>query len=639
MNERQRELLRILLVNANKLFLINELKKPLNCSEKTVRNDLNQLEEFLTPYHGARLIRKRGAGTTLEVTEETQAEIFRDLFQVSAKTNEERVIEIAYELLISSNPVTLKDLAEKYFTNTSDIKRDLEKIEEWLFRFDLKVMTRQRIGSVVEGEEFDKRNALAHLSELVSRPQQRDYILDFFQDNEINAVTKVIKDIQIQYKLDLTDGSFESLVIHALIMIKRTRQGTPVMVSHEEAETTMETKEYVITVYLLKKLEDILRLKFPENERIYYSWHLSSSIQNAEELDPVIGKRPSDKLTEQTVIRLINKVQYLTNISFDSDPMLKDGLMIHMDAVVKRISYGFHITNPMLDDIKKLYPYLFSMIVFALNDLSDKYDFDIPEEEAAYLVLHFQASIERMEKQQTPKRVLVVCHMGIGMSRLLQAKLEQQYRGLTIIDCIAKNELHAFLKHTPIDFIISTVPLPAQRIPHVVISPLLDSNDKVKLNQFIQEGKKGYSSTNYPTLHQFITNGLFQKNMDLEHPFEIVERLANQFVRLGIVDESFTHSALLRERASFTSIGGKIAIPHAKPTAVKKSTLSMAILKNPVQWGNEFVSIVFLLAISEKDKHVTQALLKEISNVSQDPVLIEKMISAEEKEEVEKLLR
>src|SRR5699024_5006280 len=469
----------------------------------------------------------------------------------------------------------------------------------------------------------------------VSKHQQRDYILDFFQDNEINAVKKVIRDTQLNYHLDLTDGGSESLVIHALIMIKRTRQGTPVIVSDEEAETTMKTKEYEITTYLLNKLEDILRLIFPDNERVYYSWHLSSSIQNMEDIDPFTDKRPFNKLTEETVRKLIHKVKYLTNRPFDNDPMLEDGLIIHMDAVIKRISYGFHITNPMLNDIKKLYPYLFSMIVFALNDISERYDLHIPEEEAAYLVLHFQASIERMEKEQTPKRVLVVCHMVIGMSRLLQAKLEQQYKGLTIIDCIAKHELNAFLKrHQSVDFIISTVPLPAQEVPHVVISPLLDSNDKLKLNQFIQEAKQGHSSTDYPTLHQFISNGLFQKNIDLDHPFEIVERLANQLVRLGFVDESFTHNALLRERASFTSIGGKIAIPHAQPSTVKKSTVSMAVLKKPMEWGLEMVSIVLLLAISEEDRQLTQDLLKEISNLSQNPAFIEKMIHADGKEEV-----
>src|SRR5699024_11684747 len=133
-----------------------------------------------------------------------------------------------------------------------------------------------RLGSIVEGEEFYKRNAIAHLSELVSSHYQRNYVLDFFPEYEINAVRKVIQDSQNQYKPDLTDVGYESLVIHALIMIKRTRQRTPVIVSKEDVERTLNTKEYEVTTYLLNKLEEILRLSFPENERIYYSWHIAS---------------------------------------------------------------------------------------------------------------------------------------------------------------------------------------------------------------------------------------------------------------------------------------------------------------------------------------------------------------------------
>ncbi|MBU5468326.1 BglG family transcription antiterminator [Virgibacillus sp. MSJ-26] len=635
MNERQRNLLRVLLVNSDKVFQIEVLRAILKCSEKTVRNDLNKIEEFLKSYKEAELIRKPGIGIILQASESTQAEIFQDLYQVNVKTKEERVIEIAYHLLISSKPFTLKESAEKYFTNPADIKRDLEKIEEWLSRFNLKVTTKQRLGSIVEGDEFYKRNAIAHLSELVSSYSQRNYVLDFFLESEINAVRKVIQDTQLQYRLDLTDGGFESLVIHALIMIKRTRQNTPVIVSKDDVERTLNTKEYEVTTYLLNKLEEILKLSFPENERIYYSWHIASSIQNTEVMESSISMRPSNGLAEQAVNEMIKQVHYLTSMPFENDLRLKDGLIIHMDAVIKRISYGFHITNPMLDDIKKLYPYLFSMVVFAVNDLNKQYNVLIPEEEAAYLVLHFQASIERMEQERAPKQALVVCHMGIGMSRLLQAKLEQQYSGIEIIDCIAKNELGSYLNHhDSVDFIISTVPLTNQVIPQVVISPLLDSSDKKKLNHFIQNKKQDTKITNYPTLHHFMNEGLFQKNIDLEHPFEIVERLANQLVRLAVVDESFTHNVLLRERTSSTSIGGKIAIPHAQPETVKKSTLSVAILKKPTEWGSEMVSIVFLLAISVEDRQLTQDLLKEISNLSQEPTLVEKMINADSKEEV-----
>src|SRR5699024_12342483 len=117
------------------------------------------------------------------------------------------------------------------------------------------------------------------------------------------------------------------------------------------------------------KLEEILKLSFTENERIYYSWHISSSIQNTEVMESSISMRPSNGLAEQAVNEMIKQVHYLTSMPFEYDLRLKDGLIIHMDAVIKRICYGFHITYPMLDDINLLYPYLFSMVVFAVHAL------------------------------------------------------------------------------------------------------------------------------------------------------------------------------------------------------------------------------------------------------------------------------
>src|SRR5690625_4737919 len=152
MNERQNILLKILLADTNTFYQIEALRKSLNCSEKTVRNDLNSLEDFLSPYTDAHLVRKPGTGVSLQTTENTQTEIFQSKYRMTTKTNEERLIEIAYHLLTSSNPVTLKKLAEEYFTNPTDIKRDLEKITTWLVQFHLAITTKQRIGSMIEGE-------------------------------------------------------------------------------------------------------------------------------------------------------------------------------------------------------------------------------------------------------------------------------------------------------------------------------------------------------------------------------------------------------------------------------------------------------------------------------------------------------
>lgn len=637
MNDRQKELLSLLLRESAPVYRVEELSLQLQCSEKTIRNDFNKLEQFLTQYEDAVLIRKPGTGIKLQINKQTQAKIFQDLYQVHSQTTEERIIEIAYHLLMSTKAITLTRLAEHYYTHSNDIKMNLNLIAEWLHRFNLEMDTRQGVGSIVRGEELNKRSALAHLSELVAEQQERDVVLDFFPIHERNAVKKVIQDMKMEYDLELTDGDFVSLLIHALIMIRRTRQNSPIAISNQEIEETLGTKEYQMTSDFLGKLTDILRIQFPENEAVYFAWHIASSIRKKDSPETLAYSNTYvEKLSEE----LIQKIGDLTLVSFKDDRVLLDGLMIHMDAVIKRLTYGFHITNPMMIDIKKMYPYLFSMVVFVLNDIRDNYKVRIPEEEAAYLVLHFQASIERMEKQTaSPQRALIICHMGLGMSRLLQAKLEQQYKGLTVVDCIAKHQMRSFLKHhDDIDLIISTVPITQEAIPYVLISPLLTGDDKVKLNQWLKKDFKMTEKQSFPVLHDFLSKGFFQKDVKLEHPFEIVERLASQLVQLDIVEAAFIHSALLRERASATSIGGKIAIPHAEPGTVKESKLMVATTSHEIEWGREWVSIVFLFAIKPEDRLMTKDLIKDIVNLSEQPRLVEAITTAKDKETILNLL-
>ena len=94
-----------------------------------------------------------------------------------------------------------------------------------------------------------------------------------------------------------------------------------------------------------------------------------------------------------------------------------------------------------------MYPYLFHLIIDVLEDINQTFDLCIPEEEAAYLTLHFQAAIERLRRSShNPKRTIIVCHMGIGMSQLLRTKIERKFHHITVKECIAKAELTEYIK-------------------------------------------------------------------------------------------------------------------------------------------------------------------------------------------------
>lgn len=64
MNERKKELLKILLTEYQEPLLIEELALRLDCSEKTVRNDLKPIDLYLPEISNGSIKRKPG-GITL----------------------------------------------------------------------------------------------------------------------------------------------------------------------------------------------------------------------------------------------------------------------------------------------------------------------------------------------------------------------------------------------------------------------------------------------------------------------------------------------------------------------------------------------------------------------------------------------
>ncbi len=630
MNNRQKELLRILLVHEEGALNIKDLSERLDCSEKTVRNDLDRLEEFLLDYSSASLIRKPGFGIGIEIAEVDRSNLLQDLLTNEPKTNEERLCEIAYQLLTSNKAITLQYLADRYYVPRAAIKKDIEAITDWLLRFELELLTKQRLGNVIQGSELKKRNALAHLSELIpSSANDKNVVLDLFLPYEITTVRQALADVEDKFTLAFTDGALESLLVHALIMVKRTRQRSPVFVHESEKAMVYQRKEYQYTSWLFDQLESTFRLTFPDVERVYFTWHLISSKRTEEGAEQDLT---FDEDVADIVRAFIGKMGRLTLFPFESDPVLTNGLSVHMHSVINRIKYGFQITNPLLFNIKKMYPYMFNMVMLTLHEIKNTHTIEIPEDEAAYLVLHFQASIERLEhKREIKKKALIVCHMGIGMSHLLEAKIEQQYQDIEILACIGKVEVEDYLRHHQADFIISTVPLEKINIEHIVISPLFGQVDKNKLSQFVEELKqKNDRLQELGGFSQFLTEELVLFNVEKEHRYEVVEMLATELYKKGYARKEFIHSSVNRERKSATAIGGGIAIPHGDPSMIVKSAVVAAIMKEPMDWESERVSLVFMLALKKENHGEIRGIIGKISSLSESPLDVHELTAAKD---------
>ncbi|NBJ68246.1 transcription antiterminator [Roseburia sp. 1XD42-34] len=631
MNNRQRKLLVILLSNDKRALLIKDLANQLQYSEKTVRNDLQIIDAYLQNYASANLIRKPGTGVYLEIEKTDQTNLFHALFH-KGKSEHERVMEIAYRLLSNEKPVTLQQLSNEHYVNHTVIKNDIESIQQWFDTFGLVIESRQKLGHYVKGEELNKRVALAHIEEVTN--QSTTFLSHIFAPFEIATVRQTLNRMIDLWEIPITSNAMENLVVHILIIVQRTKHKFPIHIE-DKNQSIMKTKEYQAAVWCVQQLQEKFGISFANDEITYLTWHLRGSKKYSAQTSS------KEERTKQILSIIIETMHHLTRVSFSEDEQLMNGLVIHLEAVIHRFIHGLPITNPLLQDIKKMYPYMFSMVTLTMEKVKEEFQYDIPEEEAAYIVLHFQASIERIDAQKhVIPRVLIVCDMGIGMSRLLQAKIEKQYQELEIVGAISKAEVQDFMKQKQVNLIISTTPLEQISVPIVIISPLLEETDKEKLQKFLKKKTVEASvlSAAPHVIYEFIDENLLFINIYPQHRFQVVETLGNALFKREKVEQSYVHQALLRERKSATAIGGGIAIPHGDPTLVLTSAIAVAVLNEPLEWGKEKVSIVFMLALANEKANPIKAIIHKLSALSKDPITLNALLSANDKQEFIRIL-
>lgn len=644
MNTRQKHILHMLLTEPHPYIVVRNIAMKLNCSEKTIRNDFEEIERYLAEVSQAKLLRRPGIGVSLEIAEHEKAKIAARLFRSSQdrddETDENRMAAIAYRLLMETKPVTIQELADKHYAGKSAIKKDLDSLGQWLKDRKLSVVPKQKVGVTIEGKERDKRAALSKLSHLIGKAGN-SFIKEQFAAHEVEIVTRELKQFEKDTQLFFTDEALDNLLVHTLLMVRRTKLRQPISFSEQEKVFVREKKEFRWTSAFMQKLERLFAVRFPEDEAAYLTAHILGgkirSQTRIEAADP--GGRPAGDMALITGLMesLVHKMSALTLVGFAEDTILMEGLSIHLYSTIHRLSYGLTVSNPMLQDIKRMYPYIFDMVIYAIREITGGYPFLIPEEEAAYLTLHFQASVERLSKPaEQVKQIITVCHMGIGMSQILRTKLERKFPELNVLDSIRKADLSEYLAHHSVDFAVSTIPLENVNLPYIKVSPLLEAGEMKKIAEFIDslEKEPGHAEHSGSILQPYTRPSLVFPHVEISHRYELIELLANHLYDQGFVERDYAHQALLRERLSSTTIGGGIAIPHGDPKLIRQSQIAIATLKEPLDWQEEKVSVVFMLALAPQEQEAMKKLFQRLSLLSEQPSTVDRLIRATRAEEL-----
>lgn len=625
---------------------VKEIADDLDVSEKTVSKSLKEVEAVLKKI-GLSLVRKPKIGVYIDGDLKKILPYLDNKGSQIPTTREERVVYIYSILLKSNDYITIQQISDELYISRGTIERDLAEVEKLLKNEGVSIYKKPSKGIKLDISERDKRQLTAKFIHkfwsrnwYIKQEQESFYqafekiqadVNGIFSEDDLSIIIDILRNFSRERNFEFSDYEFQSLVIHLAIAVERIRKGE--YIEESLYVGNIENNQMSNTTYLAKQLEQKFSILLPKSEIGYINLHLVASDQHR---DTTELKDTSDNHYETNTNNISNLREIIKNTLYETayDKDLIDGLTSHVHSSINRLKYGLSIKNPYVNTIKQNFSLSFEQALDLKKVIEFIYDIRINDDECAYIALHFEAFRERMKELPQNVRVVLVCSTGLGSSRLLSARIKKYFPMIKIEKILSVQELVS--SKIDADLVISTIYLELETIPTIIVSPILNESDIRTLEKNIQN-VSGNTSKKYKSFKNLIFKENILLNIEALNYEDVIKCITDNLIKKGFARDGIAESAIERESLSYTSFQS-IATPHANPSYIKKSNISIATLKNPITWGNEKVEIIFFISL-ENDKNLE---LDEIYEVFYDFIdnkkNIDDILSATSPKEVYDLL-
>lgn len=497
MSNRIKEIIEVIL-NSKGYVTIGEIAKQINVSDRTVYREIPEVTEVMREY-GVQLntVSKKGlvaVGSVEDIrTLRNSLGMEKQIYIVDPR---ERIDFILLYLLQQDDYIKTEALAIDHHTSVPTVRNDLKKVKEQLGVYDLHLIQKKGEGILLTGSEIEKNALMINIllnhadeatlyqwlrregdvsSPFTKRMEEYGY-LDVMSACYL-TIKNIIRD-QCELPVMLKDREYLEYILLIAMMIGCHQKGRPY-------EKVFETEDFAgeeqrVTHQVKRGLEEEFHIVLSEKEEQYIKWVLHMGmIQDTSRVYTV-----KNRILDSKIHTFIEYVEDRMGLQLIRGKELKESLYVHIERALTRIRSGMCISNPLIEDVKKDYEELFGIIREGADRIFDD-DF-FPDDEIGYLVLYFAVSLDKVMKRSF--RILVVCSGGMGSSKMLAHRVEQEIPEI----CVSKEvSLVGFGQENldEYDLILSTIPLYIDKRNYLKVSPLLSSNELEQIHEAIKRHK------------------------------------------------------------------------------------------------------------------------------------------------------
>lgn len=593
----QKKILKILLDSP--LISVKRIAKKIGVSEKTVRIQINYLEEYLQNEEIGRIDKIPSKGIKLVLNSGID----------KTKLKESKVVEISSErtffhilrrLLSLKNKeyVTQLELSNELYVSLPTFRKQLEDIKVWLMERELELEIVQKKGMRIKGEEFSIRRGIGNLilkSNLYSIRENLNY---FVRRLDIERVNKVIKISEKNWKIQFSRESFSRIWV--MLSLSLYRETPKKFDCSNNLDWVEKYSEYNFVETLEKNLKQYnLGMNFSEIDKkiIAYEILISSKLVWTTEKENKLSTNQPTNL-ENFVEELIEAVSDILQIDLRTDLILKKDLTEHLRSAIFRMKYSKVNNTSLSKQLKAEYGKGYLSVWSTSQLFEEYYDIQVTENEISYIVLYIEAALMRIKNEID---LLYITDQTRSHSSFVVETIKHHIPEVENIKIVRNSETSKKIYDQEIA--ISDC-LPESR-GTIAISKIPTDQEINQIKNAIQHfDKMDHQKIQFSKSVQLLFDPqLFFSNMQVSNKKELLEMMCHCLEKLGYVTLDFFETVWRREKETSTCVGFQTAIPHGSMNEVNEPKIAVATLEQPILWfGEEEVQFVFLLAAKMNTK-------------------------------------
>lgn len=451
----------------------------------------------------------------------------------------ERLNILKMILYFDESGLKLSDIAGTMEIPKADVRKDLEIMSEELKKDGIKLIYENYKGYKLTG---NKGNLLVKRLEIIEDIirelketgdffnsedsgtwHSEEYFYGYIKYENLEITRNFLELIGKELGLEIDEENYNRIFSYILMLINFDE----LYDNKEELLSRnflFHTPEYLAVERILGKLfKENDRKESPKKAKLLLITDLIMGINISGLKDNIFYKWINEEAVAEEIT---DKISDMINLNLRGDKILITGLIDNLKFSIYRIKNDIQIINSVFKDLILNKDKNIEIVKKAVKETEKEFKINFTEYELAAMAYLVRASIKRT-KRNNIKKVLLICGLGYGSSKILEESLKENYE-LDIVDVIpyylADDLIPAYKE---VDFILSTIEIHRQfevsyGIPIIKINPVMQKEDFEKLAEYgIEKNKTSVS------LKKLIS--IIENNTEIKDRQKLIDSLKNEF--------------------------------------------------------------------------------------------------------------